>query len=119
MSGGKINVMEPKIKKPRRYMPNGEQWNQASWASVRQRAMASKEPYCAICHGFIDMTAPPMSPNGCEIDHIVPISRGGQPYELDNLQLTHMKCNRRKGAKMASDYPSMAVENPVPLSNNW
>lgn len=81
--------------------------------------MASKEPYCAICGGFIDMDAPSMLPNSCEVDHITPISRGGQPYELDNLQLTHMKCNRKKGSKMASDYVGGKVENPVPLSNNW
>lgn len=101
-------------------MPNGEVWNQASWASARKRAMASKEPYCAVCQGFIDMDAPAQSPNACEVDHIVPISRGGAPYELDNLQLTHMKCNRLKGAKMASDYDGQAAAvNPVPLSNNW
>lgn len=117
--------MEPKAKKPRRYMPGGESWNQASWAVARQRAIASKEPVCASCHNFIDVKAPIRLPDGklnplaVEVDHIVPISRGGQPYEMENLQLLHMKCNRKKGNKMASDYEGMTVENPVPLSNNW
>jgi 5-methylcytosine-specific restriction endonuclease McrA len=41
-------------------------------------------------------------------------------YELDNLQLTHSKCNRKKGAKMADDYAGTSeYTNPVPLSNPW
>lgn len=94
-------------------------WNRTEWALTRKRAIASKEPYCAICHGFIDLEAPAFSPLAVEVDHIIPRSRGGQLYELENLQLTHSKCNRKKGAKMDSDYSGLKVENPVPLSNNW
>lgn len=106
-------------------MPNGEAWNQASWASARQRAIASKDPVCAQCHNFIDIAAPikladgKLNPLAVEVDHIVPISRGGRPYELENLQLLHMKCNRKKGNRMAADYAEMTIENPVPLSNAW
>lgn len=118
--------MEPPVKKPRRFLPGGDQWNQASWSTARRRAIASKDPVCAQCHNFIDIAAPikaadgRLNPLAVEVDHIVPISRGGQPYELENLQLLHMKCNRKKGAKMASDYDEVTPnENPVPLSNNW
>lgn len=116
--------MEPS-KKPRRTLPNGEVWNQASWASARKRAIHSKEPICASCHKFIDIHDPIKLPNGklnpaaVEVDHIIPTSRGGQLYELSNLQLLHMVCNRKKGAKMASDYDGLEITNPVPLSNNW
>jgi 5-methylcytosine-specific restriction endonuclease McrA len=94
-------------------------WNKTEWALARKRAIASKEPYCAICHGYIDLEAPAFSPLAVEVDHIVPRARGGALYELDNLQLTHSRCNRQKGAKMDSDYVNNKVENPVPLSNNW
>lgn len=93
--------------------------NQTEWAATRKRAIASKEPYCAICHGFIDIEAPAFSPLAVEVDHIVPRIRGGAMYDMDNLQLTHSKCNRKKGAKMAEDYEGLKVENPVPLSNAW
>lgn len=96
-----------------------QKWNKTEWALARKRAIASKEPYCAICHGYIDLEAPAFSPLAVEVDHIVPRARGGALYELDNLQLTHSKCNRKKGAKMDSDYEGLKVENPVPLSNNW
>lgn len=100
-------------------LPRKQKWNKTEWALARKRAIASKEPVCAICHGHIDLEAPAFSPLAVEVDHIVPRSRGGAMYDLDNLQLTHSKCNRKKGAKMDSDYDGLKVENPVPLSNNW
>lgn len=93
--------------------------NGTEWAAARKRAIASKEPYCAICHGYIDITLPAFEPLAVEVDHIVPRSRGGAIYDVENLQLTHSKCNRKKGNRMAEDYDGQKVENPVPLSNNW
>lgn len=89
------------------------------WRATRERAIASLDPICGICHKWIDITAPMHTPLAVEVDHIVPRSRGGAWYELSNLQLTHHTCNRKKGSKMDSDYPSGKVENPVPLSNPW
>lgn len=100
-------------------IPIKRTWSKTEWSAARKRAIASKEPYCAICHGYIDLEAPAFSPLAVEVDHKVPRARGGALYELDNLQLTHSKCNRKKGAKMDSDYINNKVENPVPLSNNW
>lgn len=100
-------------------IPSQPKWNKTEWALARKRAIASKEPYCAICNGYIDITLPAFAPLAVEVDHIVPRSRGGAFYELENLQLTHSRCNRKKGKKMAADYEGLQVENPVPLSNNW
>jgi len=94
-------------------------WNKTEWANARKRAIASKDPVCAICHGPIDLEAPAFSPLAVEVDHIVPRSRGGAIYDIDNLQLTHSRCNRQKGAKMSSDYDGLEVSNSVPLSNAW
>ena len=65
------------------------------------------------------MEAPAYAPLSCEVDHKVPTSRGGALYDLDNLQLTHSRCNRKKGSKMKSDYEGLDVANPFPLSNPW
>jgi 5-methylcytosine-specific restriction endonuclease McrA len=94
--------------------------NNTEWRAARRRAITSKDPVCAICHKYIDVDLPAFDPLAVEVDHIVPRSRGGALYELDNLQLTHSRCNRKKGAKMASDYEDLEVSiNPVPLSNSW
>lgn len=112
-------------KKQRRSLPNGEVWNQASWKEARRRAIASKDHTCAICHHFIDVTLPMNGPDGkrnkmsVEVDHIIPTSRNGALYDLDNLQLTHLICNRKKGARMTSDYEGLDTDNPVPWSNQW
>lgn len=106
---------------PRRQKMQGVEWEKA-----RKRALSSKDHVCAICHRDIDVSLPRKDPVtglwndlAVEIDHIIPRARGGGLYDVDNLQLTHSKCNRKKGAKMASDYAGLKVENPVPLSNNW
>lgn len=101
------------------YLPTVQGLNQAQWKEARKRAIASKDPICAICHKWIDVEAPAFHPLAVEVDHIVPRSRGGALYDLDNLQLTHSKCNRRKGARMESDYLPEGTANPVPISNNW
>lgn len=100
-------------------LPTVQKWNKTEWALARRRAIASKDHICAICQRFIDVEAPAFSPLAVEVDHIVPRSRGGALYELDNLQLTHSKCNRQKGARMAEDYAGEPITNPVPLSNPW
>lgn len=100
-------------------LPRKQKWNKTEWALARKRAIASKDHICALCHTFIDVEAPAFSPLAVEVDHIVPRSRGGSLYELENLQLTHSKCNRKKGARMAEDYAEHTVVNPVPLSNAW
>lgn len=98
---------------------NKRKWNKPQWALARKRAIASKDPVCAICHTPIDLEAPAFSPLAVEVDHIVPRARGGALYELDNLQLTHSRCNRKKGARMEDDYKGINTSNPVPISNNW
>lgn len=107
-------------------LPTAPKLNGTEWAAARRRAIASKDPICAICHKYIDVELPMKDPetgafNGLavEVDHIVPRSRGGSLYALDNLQLSHSKCNRKKGARMAEDYEHQEVVNPVPLSNAW
>lgn len=96
-----------------------QKWNKTEWAQARKRAIATLDSICAICHKPIDMEAAPFTPLAVEVDHIVPRSRGGSFYALDNLQLTHHRCNRKKGAKMAEDYAGGVVTNPIPHSNAW
>lgn len=108
------------------FVERKEKWNRSEWAAARQRAIATLDPECAICHKFIDLTLPMKDPDtgqwnslAVEVDHKVPRARGGALYALDNLQLTHNICNRRKGSRMAEDYEELEVGNQVPWSNQW
>lgn len=100
-------------------LPAQQKLSGTEWAAARKRAIASLDPICAICHKFIDLDAPKNTPLAVEVDHIIPRSRGGLLYALENLQLTHHRCNRKKGPRMAEDYAHKQVANQVPLSNPW
>lgn len=108
-------------------IPAVQKLNNTEWRLARKRAIASLDPVCVLCHKYIDISLPKKDPvtgiwNGLavEVDHKVPRSRGGALYELDNLQLSHSACNRKKGARMAEDYiDNQPYTNPVPLSNPW
>lgn len=48
---------------------------------------------CGICAAPVDPASP------WEIDHIIPISKGG-PHAYANVQLSHRTCNRSKSARL-------------------
>lgn len=55
---------------------------------------------CALCGQPIDYSLPAGHPLSFEVDEIVPVSRGGSPFERANVQPAHRICNERKGARM-------------------
>lgn len=54
----------------------------------------TRDHTCALCGKLIE------DYSDCEIDHIVPYSRGGKTVP-ENAQLTHRQCNRSKGSKIS------------------
>ena len=84
---------------------------------LRARVFALGLP-CGICGREIDYTLPAGTPMSPELDEIIPVSRGGSPYDFDNLQPAHRECNQRKGNRMASDKISSQI-NPLPHSRSW
>jgi 5-methylcytosine-specific restriction endonuclease McrA len=66
----------------------------------------------------VDKTLPPYTPLSPELDEKIPVNRGGDPYQFENLQLTHRKCNRQKSDKMPLSLVSVPIEN-IPHSQAW
>jgi 5-methylcytosine-specific restriction endonuclease McrA len=64
--------------------------------SVVNRLLAEEGNYCYLC-------GMPLQPNDITIDHIKPLSRGGEDAYY-NYALTHMECNLRKGAMTEDEY---------------
>ena len=57
---------------------------------------------CQLCHGQVDMQAPPGSLMAPTVDHIVPQSWTLVPDHSEaNLRLAHMICNAKRGAAAA------------------
>ena len=62
---------------------------------VVKRVLA-EESHCALCGQPVDKSIPTPEPLSPEVDEILPVARGGSPYNRDNCQLTHRVCNRHK-----------------------
>lgn len=60
-------------------------------AYLREQQMIDGELFCALCNE-------PLSKAKTSIDHIMPLSKGGEE-RLENYQLVHIRCNHRKGSK--------------------
>lgn len=72
---------------------------------LRARLRAEGRP-CHICGMPIDYTLPPGDPWSFEVDEIVPVSRGGSPYDYANVDAAHRICNQRRGNRMPGDTAS-------------
>ena len=84
---------------------------------LRKKVFATQE-ICGICGRPVDTTLPAGTPMSPELDEIIPVARGGSPYDIDNLQLVHRICNQKKGARMDGDDLPKDI-NPIPTSRNW
>ena len=74
---------------PRR--TNGTRRNQ-----LIKRALATYTT-CHLCGKPIDPTLRGTThPQAPELDEIIPVSKGGNPYQWDNIRLAHKHCNRQR-----------------------
>ena len=77
---------------------NGTQ--RAQFNSNKKKIYATQK-VCGICGKPVDFRIKfPDSLSPC-IDHIIPVSKGGHPSDISNMQLAHMTCNRLKSDKLA------------------
>ena len=53
---------------------------------------------CQLCLKVIDFSLPVRTPMSRSVDHVTPARAGGAD-SLDNLWLSHLVCNQRKGAR--------------------
>ncbi len=75
---------------------------------------------CGICGHPVDMKIKPPLPMAPCIDHIIPVSKGGHPSDIDNLQLAHWSCNRQKSDKLFRNSEKVVIGNRnLPQSKNW
>lgn len=70
-----------------------------------RRKILKTQSVCAICGKPVDKKLKPPHPLAPVIDHIIPVSKGGHPSYINNLQLAHSTCNRQKSDKMFVNEP--------------
>ena len=77
---------------------------------------------CGICGKPVDVSIKAPDPLSPVIDHIIPVSKGGHPSAMENLQLAHWTCNRQKSDKMflvKQEAPQVLGNRNLPHSMNW
>ena len=73
---------------------------------------------CHICGQAIDYSLPAGDPMSFEVDEIVPVSRGGSPYDRSNVAPAHRICNQRRGNRDLAD-AGAEVDPPIRTSRDW
>lgn len=89
-----------------------------------KKKILATEEVCAICGNVVDKNLKYPDPMCATVDHIIPVSKGGHPSDISNLQLAHFRCNRLKSNKLISNRPGMVNSEVVnnrdlPLSIDW
>lgn len=74
---------------------------------------------CHLCGHPIDYSLPARHPMSFEIDEIVPVSMGGDPFSKENTAPAHRICNQRRGNKPIGETKQSVKSSPLPNSRRW
>ena len=85
----------------RKRKPDPRTSNGTARKKMRARVRA-EESVCWICKQPVDTSLPAGLPLSPEVDEIVPVSLGGDPFDRSNCRLAHRICNQRRGNKLHS-----------------
>ena len=95
-------------------------WAKAAYQKAK-KIIYAQQTICGICGRPVDKKLPFPNPWSPTLDHIVPVQKGGDPVNLENLQLAHLACNRAKATKLVTvSVKEKSVSNrDLPLSTDW
>lgn len=77
---------------------NPRRANGSRRTGMTRRLRAQGRP-CWICGLPIDYSLPARDPLAFECDELVPVSRGGSPYDIGNAAASHRCCNNWRKAR--------------------
>lgn len=104
----------------RQSRPDHDGWAAATYRKARKKIFASQS-VCAICGRPVNFDLRFPDPWSATVDHIIPISKGGNPADIANLQLAHLQCNRMKASKtnLISAVKKAIGNRELPLSLDY
>ncbi len=91
-------------------------YNSRRWRDVVQPAQLRREPLCRMCkaRGHVRQAT--------EVDHVVRISEGGDPWDQANLQSLCHDCHSSKTASDKTGSPLRGCDErgmPIDPRHNW
>lgn len=87
-----------------------------------RKRILKTENVCGICGKPVNKKLKEPDPMSPVIDHLIPVSKGGHPSAIENLQLAHWTCNRQKSDKMFNakqEEPKVIGNRNLPQSIDW
>ena len=85
-----------------------------------KKIILQTQSICGICGKPVDKSLKYPDQMCATVDHIIPVSRNGDPVALENLQLAHRYCNRMKSDKLPEAKTEIKDANRyLPQSANW
>lgn len=81
------------------YRPDRDGTHRGQFEKNKKKIYAT-QTVCGICGKPVDFKIKYPHPLSPCIDHIIPVAKGGHPSDLNNLQLAHWTCNRKKSDKL-------------------
>ena len=76
--------------------------HRGAFEKARAKILATRDT-CGICGKPVDFSYKYPHPLSPTVDHIIPVSKGGHPSDISNLQLAHRCCNRQKSDKILAE----------------
>lgn len=95
---------------------NPRRTNSTKRNRLRARVLR-EETHCGICLHPVDVKLPHGLPESPEVDEIIPVSKGGDPYDRKNCRLTHRLCNQKRGN--GDREAKQANIDPIRTSRQW
>ena len=96
--------------------------NRAAFEAAKQKILKT-QTICGICGKPVDFSYKYPHPLSPTVDHIIPVSKGGHPSDLANLQLAHRCCNRQKSDRVMGYTPTiddqLISNDDLPLHADW
>lgn len=65
-----------------------------------------RNAHCWLCHKSINYKAPPRTPESFSVDHITPVSLGGDSMRRSNWRPSHYGCNSARGNTTRGQFPT-------------
>lgn len=81
-----------------------------------KKKIYATQKICGICGKPVDFSLKWPDPMSKSVDHIIPVSKGGHPSAMENLQLAHVICNKEKSNRLLNQKYEKPISNE-PISN--
>ena len=117
-SGKAAPFLYPYPMRPKRNRPDHDGPHRLQYERNKKIILATQN-CCAICGRPVNFELKYPDPMCATVDHIIPIAKGGHPSDLDNLQLAHFKCNKKKGQALEPVKKTPPSNRDLVLSVDW